>query len=95
MRPQYPEEFIKSFQFSLVKSVQLALTNLLTKSGLRGTFSQLSTMRGSISIIEWLPFRFFWASLGKVCHRDAIERTKTHNCVGIEKFQGDPAGGPS
>ena len=26
-------------------------------------------------------------------HPDAIKRTKTHNCVGTEKFQGDAAGG--
>ena len=26
-------------------------------------------------------------------HQDTIRRTKTHNCVGTEKFQGDAAGG--
>ena len=91
MRPQYPEEFIKSFQLSMVKSVQSALTHLLPTFGLRGSFSHLSAMRGSISITEWLQFRFFWASLGEACHCDAIERTKTHKCIGIEKFQGGPS----
>ena len=39
-----------------VKSVQSALSNLLTTSGPRGTFSRLSTTRGCISIIELLQF---------------------------------------
>ena len=58
-------------------------------------------MRGCISIIELLQFTIvssFWASSGEalilqVCHEDTIKRTKTHNCVAIEKFQGDAAGG--
>ena len=58
-------------------------------------------MRGCISIIELLKFTIFcpfWASLGealfeKSCDQDAIRRTKTHNCIGREKFQGDAAGG--
>ena len=52
----------------LVKSVQSALTHLLTTSGPRGTFPHLSTARECISIIELLQFaivRAFWASLGK------------------------------
>ena len=58
-------------------------------------------MYGNISIIELLQFitiRSFSESLGKAlflnaCHQDAIKQTNTHNCVGIEKFQGDTAGG--
>ena len=48
-----------------VKSVQSALTFLLTTFGPCGTFSCLSTRPGCISIIELLQFtivRFFWAS---------------------------------
>ena len=78
------------------------MTHLLTTtSGPRGTFSRLSTMRGCVSIIELLQFTIVsscWASLGKAliqkaCHQDVIKRTKIHNCVGTEKFQGDAAGG--
>ena len=58
-------------------------------------------MWGSISISELLQFttiRSFRASLGEAlfqnaCHQDPIKQTNTHNCVGIEKFQGDTAGG--
>ena len=39
-----------------VKSVQSALSDLLTASGPRGTFSRPSTTRGCISIIELLQF---------------------------------------
>ena len=51
-----------------LKSVQSALTRLLTTSGPRGTFFLLSTTRGCISIIELRQFtieRSFWASIGK------------------------------
>ena len=67
-------------------SVQSALTHLLITSGPHDMFSHLSIMYGSISIIELLQFttvHSFWASLGK-----ASKQTNTHNCIGIEKFQG-------
>ena len=57
---------------SYVKSVQSALSDLLTTSATHGTFSRPSTKRGLISIIELMQFtivRFFKASLGKLCFR--------------------------
>ena len=51
-----------------VKSVQSALTYLLTTSGPHGMFSRLSTKRRCISIIELLQFtiaRSFWANFDK------------------------------
>ena len=51
-----------------IKSVQSALTLLLTTSGPRGTFSRVSTKRGCVSIIKLLQvtiLRSLWASLGK------------------------------
>ena len=70
-----------------VKSVQSAY------SGLRGTFSCLSTKRGCISIIKCLQFTIvpsLRASLGealfqKAWHQNATKRRKTHNWVGTEK----------
>ena len=60
----------------LVKSVQSALSDLLTTSATHGTFSRPSMKRGLISIIKLMQFtivRFFQASLGealfqKACH---------------------------
>ena len=43
--------FIKS-----VKSVQSALSDLLTTSATHGTFSRPDTKRGLISIIKWMQF---------------------------------------
>ena len=73
---------------------------MLTTYRSRGTFARLSAKRGCILIVKLLQFtivRSLWASLGeatiwKACHKDAITRTKTHNCVGTEKFQGDAVG---
>ena len=53
------------------------------------------------TIIELLQFAIihsFWASLCEAlfqnaCHQDAIKQTNTHNCIGIEKIQGDTTGG--
>ena len=42
------------FEPKIVKSVESALTRLLTTSGPRGTFPHLCIMRGCISITEWL-----------------------------------------
>ena len=64
--------------FTMVKrkSVQSALSDLLTTSATHGTFSRPSMKRGLISIIKLMQFtivRFFQASLGealfqKACH---------------------------
>ena len=42
--------------FSQVKSVQSALSDLLTTSATHGTFSRPSTKRGLISIIKLMQF---------------------------------------
>ena len=85
---------------STVKSVQSALTHLLTTSGPRSTISHLSANRGCISIIELLQFtivRFLWAALGKACFRKrAIEMRLSEQRVvialGQKKFRGDAVG---
>ena len=52
-------------------------------------FSRLSTI---IKLLQFAIVPSLQASLGealfqKTCHQDAIERRKTHNCVGTEKLQ--------
>ena len=72
-----------------LKTVQSALTHLLTTSGPRGTLSRLSTKRGCIPIIELLQFtvvRSFWASLGNRAINMGLREKKTHNYVGTDKF---------
>ena len=52
---------------SSLKSVQSALSDLLTTSATHGTFSRPSTKHGLISTIKLMQFtivRFFQASLG-------------------------------
>ena len=60
------QENVFLFEFGLivpvVKSVQSALSDLLTTSATHGTFSRPSTKRGLISIIKLMQFtivRFF------------------------------------
>ena len=58
-----------------VKSVQSALSDLLTTSAKHGTFSSPSAKRGLISIIKLMQFtiiRFFEASLGEALFQKAV-----------------------
>ena len=58
----------------IVKSVQSALSDLLTTSATHGTFSRPSMKRGLIFIIKSFQFtivRFFQASLGEVLFQKA------------------------
>ena len=62
-----------------IKSVQSALSDLLTTSGPRGTFSRLSTMRGCISIIELLQFTIV-VPFGQVEARLVLESVPSRCC---------------
>ena len=62
------ENIVFLSKWSIIKSVQSALTHLVTTSGPRGTFSRLNKTRGYISIMGLLQFTIvcsFWASLDK------------------------------
>ena len=60
------------FHTYCLKSVQSALSDLLTTSATHGTFSRPSMKRGLISIIKFMQFtivRFFRQVWAKLCFR--------------------------
>ena len=80
----------------LLKSVQSALSDLLTTSATHGTFFRPSTKRGLISIIELLQFTIvvpFGQVEARLCFRKrAIRRLLSNErsiiALGLQTFRG-------